>query len=70
MVEGSCPAHFSDGNNGRYRISLGHGNRRELFVICSGGTANCSRGWHFTDNDLVDVFQCGVRVNADWDVGT
>ena len=59
MVEGSCPALFGDGNKGRVRVSLGHGNRRELFAICSGGTANRGR-WHFTDIDLVDVFQCGV----------
>ena len=70
MVEGSCPALFSNGNKGRVRVSLGHGNRRELFAICSGGTANCSRGWHFTDNEVGDVFLCGVRVNADWGVGT
>ena len=60
MVGGSCHALFEDGNKGFVRVNLGYGNRRELFAICSGGTANCSRGWHFTDNELVDVFQCGV----------
>ena len=60
MVGGSCHALFEDGNKGLVRVNPGYGNRRELFAICSGGTANCSRGWHFTDNELVDVFQCGV----------
>ena len=60
MVEGSCPALFGDGNKGCVRVSLGSGNRRELFVICSGGTAKCSGGWYFTDNELADVFWWGV----------
>ena len=60
MVGGSCPTLCGDGGKGLVRVNLGYGNRRELLAICSGGTANCSRGWHFTDNKLVDVFQCGV----------
>ena len=38
MVGGSCPAFFGDGNKGLIRVSLGCGNRRELFAICSGNT--------------------------------
>ena len=60
MVEGSCPALVGNGNKRLVRVNLRYSNRREMLAICSGGTVNCSRGWHFTDNELVDVFQCGV----------
>ena len=40
MVGGSCPALFEDA----YKTLVGFSNRRELFAICSGDTANCTRG--------------------------
>ena len=45
MVGGNYPTLCGDRNKGLVRVNLGYGNRRESFVICSGGTANCSRQW-------------------------